>query len=600
MSGIVGIANLDKAPIDRDLLLRMTEFMSYRGPNGKNIWNEGFVGFGHSLLRTSGEENAQPLTLDGRTWLVADARIDGRAELIAKIRSKIFAVKTNPNDAEIILLAYKVWDEDCVKHLLGDFAFAIWDEDRQKLFCARDHFGVKQFFYSQTPNSFLFSNTLNALRVHPQISADLNEIAIGDFLLFGVNQDSSTTTFRDIQRLPPAHALVVSEQTIRTQRYWTPTNENRVRYRTSSSYIDQFTDILSSCVKDRIRESRVSVSMSGGLDSTSVAAVARTQSTESSHVRGYSVVYDNLVPDQERHYSDLAARQLGICITHLPGDEYGLFDAREPADLKQPEPFLISPFAGQFFGILRGCVDFSNVALTGWDGDAIMNEPPDRYFVTTVKAFRFQELLTAVSGYMWSQKRLPPTRLRTRLRISKPTPAFYPLWIDKDFSRETELRNRLEMFCTPKALTSERHAIRVLNSSTFATILGGYDAGATRLPLEVRHPLLDVRLIEYLLAIPSVPWLCNKHILRVAMKDLLPTKVLHRPKTGLQGDPALQLARDGSVRWLDSFEVSPQLKRFVNLAVRSPIAEEPTSEALWSSLRIFALNHWLMYSQATI
>ena len=114
----------------------------------------------------------------------------------------------------------------------------------------------------------------------------------------------------------------------------------------------------------------------------------------------------------------------------------------------------------------------------------------------------------------------------------------------------------------------------------------------------MRHPLIDLRVVEYLLAIPAVPWCVNKRILRLAMKDQLPASVLNRPKQGLAGDPALQLARDASVRWLDSFEVNPQLKDFVNLNLRPSIADEQTSDGLWASLRVFALNYWLTNSQS--
>ena len=121
-------------------------------------------------------------------------------------------LKANARDEELILSAYEKWGEDCVKHLTGDFAFAIWDERSQRLFCARDHFGVKPFFYTYINGNFNFSSTLNDLR--PGVSNRLNEIAIGDYLLFGVNQDNSTTIFQDIQRLPPGHTLTLANNEI--------------------------------------------------------------------------------------------------------------------------------------------------------------------------------------------------------------------------------------------------------------------------------------------------------------------------------------------------------------------------------------------------
>ena len=139
--------------------------------------------------------------------------------------------------------------------------------------------------------------------------------------------------------------------------------------------------------------------------------------------------------------------------------------------------------------------------------------------------------------------------------------------------------------------------LRALASKVWSPLFEGYDPGATRLALEFRHPFIDLRLIEFLLSVPAVPWCVEKHILRTAMRHRLPAKVLNRRKTPLAGDPALQMTRHASVRWLDSFEVSPQLRYFVNLNKRLSIADEQTSESVLASLRVFALNHWLSNSQ---
>ena len=105
----------------------------------------------------------------------------------------------------MILRAYCVWGEDCVAHLLGDFTFAMWDGPKRRLFCARDHLGVKPLFYAQIGQTVVISNTLDCVRLHPAVSRDLNDSAIADFLFFGANQQSDTTSFRDIRRLPSAH-----------------------------------------------------------------------------------------------------------------------------------------------------------------------------------------------------------------------------------------------------------------------------------------------------------------------------------------------------------------------------------------------------------
>src|SRR5437867_2448525 len=160
MSGIVGIVNFDGATVDRALLRRMTDFMTFRGPDEQRIWVDGNVGFGHTLLRTTfeSEHEHQPFTLDGRTWIVADARVDAQADLIAKLNAHGEHVKAGVTDVELLLRAYHVWGEGCVDHLLGDFAFAIWDGPQRRLFCARDHLGVKPFFYAHLGATLIFSS----------------------------------------------------------------------------------------------------------------------------------------------------------------------------------------------------------------------------------------------------------------------------------------------------------------------------------------------------------------------------------------------------------------------------------------------------------
>ena len=497
-------------------------------------------------------------------FINANVRLDGRAELIEKLTDKLI-LKPSPSDADLILYAYETWGEDCVKHLIGDFAFAIWDSRLQRFFCARDHFGVKPFFYTLISGSFAFSSTLNELRLDPKVSNMLSETAIGDYLLFGVNQDLSTTTFKDIHRLPPGHSLIVTDGVIKTRRYWTPGISNEVRFRDPESYVERFSELLSRAVKDRLCMNRVSVSMSGGLDSTSIAAIARAQIHDASALQACTVVYDSLIPDEERHYSTVAANHLGIPIMHLNADRYSLFDEQVPGDMDQPEPFLLSPLTGQFTDLLRLCAGFGAVALTGYDGDAFMNEPQT-----------------------WRPK--IQARLR-RMLGRRPAGPLLPEWIDESFALRTNLHDRLK-----QSLTKPVHLANPANP-VWTSLFEGYDPGATKLNLEVRHPFIDVRLVEFLLAIPVVPWRVNKHILRSAMKDLLPAAVLNRPKTPLAADPALQLARRASVRWLDSFEVSPQLSAFVNLNRRRSLTDEETSDGLWANLRIFALNYWLTHSQ---
>jgi hypothetical protein len=254
----------------------------------------------------------------------------------------------------------------------------------------------------------------------------------------------------------------------------------------------------------------------------------------------------------------------------LNADRYSLFDEQEPGDMDQPEPFQLSPLTGQFNDLLRRCAEFSPIMLTGYDGDAFMNEPqPSR--LRGVKA-RVKRVLGR-----------PVKRAATEGRPYS--------WFDESFAKRTHLVERWKQPSVnpPSPL-----------NPMWTALFEGYDPSSTKLNLEVRHPFIDVRLVEFLSAIPVRPWRVNKVILRAAMSDKLPAAIVNRRKTPLGGDPALQLVRRTSVRCLESFEVSPQLRAFVNLNRRRSLADEETSDGLWANLRIFALNYWLTNSQPDV
>ena len=146
-----------------------------------------------------------------------------------------------------------------MEHLAGDFAFAIWDAKTKRLFSARDHFGVKPFYYAEVGEQFIFSNVLDCVRVAPGVPSDLNEAAVGDFLLFGLNCDLATTTFSAIRRLPPAHTLLADAEGVKTACYWAPPTAGRIRYKSTKQYAEHFEEIFREAVRDRLRADRVAL-----------------------------------------------------------------------------------------------------------------------------------------------------------------------------------------------------------------------------------------------------------------------------------------------------------------------------------------------------
>src|SRR5512135_141251 len=454
MSGFVGILNLDGAPVDRALLERMTRYLAFRGPDAQEVWCQGSVGLGHALLQIASgtKPEKQPTQLDGRLWIVADARIDARAELIGKLKAEseaAGALSLSTPDAELILHAYDTWGEACVEHLIGDFSFAIWDARETRLFCARDQFGVKPFFYAHLGSVVIFSNTLDCLRQHPAVSNRLNDLAIADFLLFDMNRDPGASSFADIHRLPPAHILACEQGEISIRRYWELSVTTPVQYPRDVEYVERFRELLDTAVADRLRAESAGVLMSGGLDSPTVAASAHrilNRNGDVSRMCAYTMVFDSLIPHEERHYAKLVADALKIPIEYLAGDHLKIFGGADQAEYHSPEP-IHRAWPDSTQEQLRQVTARSRVALTGYGGDPALCGRISVHFRQLIEKKQFGRALADASRFLTVEGRLSRLYLRTRWRIlfaSKSQLPVYPGWLNEDLEKRLGMRDRWE------------------------------------------------------------------------------------------------------------------------------------------------------------
>jgi asparagine synthase (glutamine-hydrolysing) len=599
LSGFVGILNLDGAPVDQLLLERMTQALAFRGPDAQGIWSQGEIGLGHTLLRATHEagRERQPAALEARLRIVADGRVDARAELIAKLNSRLanrHGVSLATPDAELILQAYDAWGESCLDHLLGDFSFAIWDAANRKLFCARDQIGIKPFYYTQIANTLIVSNTLQVVRLHPGVLSKLSDLAIGDFLLFGLNYRPDVSAFEGIKKLPPARFLTAAERQVRVSRYWSFPIEEPLRHRHTRDCIQEFRTLLGAAVRDRLRTDRASISLSGGLDSPAVAAMAGAQLTGKGALQGITIVNDQLMPDQERKYAGIVASHLGIPIHFVALEDYKLFERCVSPGFRFPEPNGLE-LAAMHEDLYRFAAAHGSVMLTGEGGDPGL--VPSLCFYK--KGKRLPSFLRDMAWYVLTHGRHPRLGfhlawLRWRgLPTSESGP--YPSWLEPDFESRAKLRERWrEIMDEPRPVHPDRPAAYESVSQTqWAGFFEASDAGYTRIQLEVRHPLMDLRVLRFMLRLPTLPWCADKELLRVAMRSDLPEAILRRPKAPLAGDPALGLLQREDTRRLTNFAPTPELSNFIvteripSLA-RGGIPLDPSLH-----LRPLSLNLWL-------
>ncbi len=611
MSGFVGLLNLDGLPVEPELLERMTAAMTFRGPDAQAVWRNGPVGLGHSLLQTTEDEPplSQPFSLDGQTWLVADARIDDQTTLRAALRATLGRPLEDGPDAVLILLAYEAWNQNCVEHLTGDWAFALWDGPRQRLFCGRDGLGVKPFFYARSGAALLVGNTLASLRLHPAVSDEINEAVVGDFLLFEQNCQPQATIWADIAALPGGHTLTVERGQLQIHRYWSLPTPPLLHYRREGDYLEHFQQLLDEAVSDRLRTRQVALSFSGGLDSTALAATAlglKTRNAQPLDLNGFTLVYDRLIPDQERHYAGIAARSLGLPVQFWVADDYRLYEGWERPEIRGPMP-LHQPFALAAYQQRQSLGRHSRVLLYGQGSDEAMCRS------TALDIFRGMSPRAAVYnlGRAWQKYRIHPplgSGLAERYRKWRNLPtdgSRYPVWLNPQFEARQNLPERWHSlnWNSAHAHPLRPEAYQRLTSPLWAGLFEMVDPGASGTPVEVRFPFLDLRMLNFLLALPPLPFFVDKWLLREAMRGKLPEAVRLRSKTPLAGDPVWENLKQGQQPWQDLPKM-PSLEPYIDLkqALQSVEGEGEGEKERWnrqSLLRAVSLGYWLEPAKTT-
>jgi asparagine synthase (glutamine-hydrolysing) len=556
---ILVVINTDQAPLD-GVLLRSVMGPQVGGGRGEVLIDES-VGLGSTDL--GGVAQSRLRTGEGPVYAIFDGRLDDRERLVASLGDCGTSLPATIPDAALLLCAYEKWAEECVSHLVGDFAFCLWASRNRRLMCGRDHFGVKPLYYAQVGNALIVSSSLRWMRRHPAVSRRLHNEAIGDFLLFGACVTPAQTAFADISRVPPAHCLSYSSTVSRPRitRYWQLSSAETVRHADPRDYVEQFAGRLRIAVADRLRGAPVSVLMSGGLDSSSVAAAALDVVGQAARdrVRAFTIVYNGMANEEERHYSTVVARSLGIEISHMAADNYEPFERWDVGGVP-PEPTL-EALSAIMLDVLDVASRHGNAVLTGDGGDLILL--PDSV-LDQIGNVTWPSLATGLIRSLSRQLR-PPLGLRSRFLRWRGRSAV-PTWLSGQL---------LEHF-DPRARSREVQSMRSGCSGARSTAFGevtdpwwtsmfeSLDPGATERSVEVRYPFFDVRLATYALRLPSFPWCLDKHVLREATRGALPPAVRTRPKTPLAGSPIARADQWSPRRALELFDRTPGMAAFVD------------------------------------
>jgi asparagine synthase (glutamine-hydrolysing) len=591
MSGITGLYNFDGKPVDALCLERMALAMAHRGPDGIRYWTNGPVGLGHLMLQTTPEaaRETQPLTRsDATLCLTLDGRIDNGSELREILGSKEVPPRDD-TDAELVLQAYECWGEDCPQHLLGDFAFAVWDARKKQLFCARDHVGVRPFYYHLSASQFAFGSEIRALLALETVPRRLNESRLVDYLVSELDrEDEESTFYRDVQRLPAGHSLIAGPGRFVLRDYWELKAPPTLRLGSLREYGEAFRLVFAEAVRCRLRSSHsVGSTLSGGLDSSSVVCTTREMfaSKLKEPLHTISLVEADESKCGETPYIREVVRGGGVTPHTVRSDQVSTM-TEQMAD--SDEPFEIAAYFPNWFGFDAARKAGVRVLLDGTSGDHMT--PPYSYLATLVRSWKWNAVREELSfgAKEWDDSRLP-TLVRFGLAPIAPRLFLAARWlvrgrktapypkdslIDHDFAARMKLLGRIEL--RRSTIWKASRDIGTLHSWSFTCgVLPFFFEQTGRMAaamgIETRHPFSDRRVIEFFLSLPlemktyaPLP----KRVIREGMRGLLPETVRLRTRYAHPGAAfqASLLKRHAEFLRLEAFRQALRpLERYVSL-----------------------------------
>ena len=382
MSAFCGIIHPDGRPVPDEEIRAMSAVLARSGPDRHGVWQGTGVALAHRMLCTTPESLSEQLPHRAAGLVfTGDARVDNRAELLAALGCHGSVFATIP-DSAIIVMGFAAWGERLLERLVGDFAFAIWDEGRRELFLARDHFGVKPMYFVSRHGRFLFASEIKALLAHPAVPKELNYSRLRSALEV-TDPEADATFYRHIYRLPAASYAWVREGEVRRQPYWQLDPERELPSRSTAEFTEEFLSIFTEAVRCRMRSaSPVASHLSGGLDSTAVACVARDLLRKQGHglpQKTFSLTFGNVSSCDEREYIDPVLADGDLEPEFVEADRVGpTFGLEEHFEFEEeaifyPNNYLIDQLYGRISAAgVRVCLD-------GFDGDTTVSHGWERF-----------------------------------------------------------------------------------------------------------------------------------------------------------------------------------------------------------------------------
>jgi asparagine synthase (glutamine-hydrolysing) len=569
MCGICGIFYTDRTRrVERGLLAAMNDRIVHRGPDDEGFFLDGNVGLAMRRLSIIDVKTGhQPIANeDENLWIVYNGELYNHQELRKGLESRGHRYRTK-SDTETIVHLYEEYGRDCVKHLRGMFAFAIWDRRRRRLFIARDRLGIKPLYYRFDGQTLLFGSEIKTMLAFPGVRAEFNRSTLAEYLAFGYIPEPETM-YAGINKLLPGHVMEISEEGApQISSYWDLRVKADSPARARSYYVERYRELLEGCVSSHLMSDvPLGVFLSGGLDSSAVAAL--TTKIRKEPIETFAVGYG------EEKFSELPfARQVAEHIgskhheVRLSRDEF--FESLPRLIWHEDEP-IVWPSSVSLYFVARLARERVTVVLTGEGSDetlagytryawTLLNAKMDRVYRTLGPMFARDLVRKGIQAGPLSASMYRKLEHTFLVRDGASWPSFY---FDNFYSAFSagEQMELLSDDARDRVGDAYAGSMQYWNASTgdllhrllytdiktyLVELLMKQDQMSMAASIESRVPFLDHQLVEFTASIPArydTKGLAGKFILKSAVEDILPRDIVYRQKMGFPTPWAFWLA----------------------------------------------------------
>lgn len=567
MCGIAGIIQSTPSRFSITHLQKMTHALAHRGPDGEGHWQnaEETVLFGHRRLSIIDLSNAgdQPMHYLNRYSIVHNGEIYNYVELKEELQKKGYSFRSQ-TDTEVILAAYDYWQQECVNQFDGMFAFAIWDDKDKTLFAARDRFGEKPFFYHYEGNNLFFASEMKALWA-AGIEKTPNQKMLFNFITIGYTDNPAKreeTFYENIFRLPPASSLVYSpvKNELLIEQYWDIDLQAENKTITDGEAVERFSELLTTSVKRRLRSDvAVGTSLSGGLDSSSIAAFIH-ELLPGNNYCCFTASFPELENNDLFHAKNVA-KHFGLQQQIAECTAAGLIKDWKKLCYHQEEPFGSASAFAQYKVFELAKEQDVKVLLDGQGADELLAGYHKYYKWYWQELFRKRKLRKSKEIF-WAKEIGTNENFDYRNMIAAYFPAFASIVMERqyllralkqeDLTREFVQLQSKEAYYTPPE-HFDLNGVLYFNTMTHGLeeLLRYADRNSMAHGREIRLPFLSHELVEFIFSLPSHFKIRNgwtKWLLRETVKEKLPhSSVWRRDKVGFE-PPQKKWMEKGSVQ----------------------------------------------------